>query len=156
MAGNTIIVRSGDVFILVGGVRITDMPAVGTYASIEKMTARSAATEGQHNTVTYARQSSSMYRLTLTVIQGSDSDVWLAGTIKALDATNSVVPVSITHKGMKYVSGNCDIETEPTRALAGDSNPDVVYTLVGIFPIAKVVAFGEPVQLDETQISAYL
>jgi hypothetical protein len=156
MADNTIIIRSEEVYIEIGGRRITALPATGTYLLIEKISARSTFIEGQHGTTTFVRNNSKGYRVSVTMVQGSDDDAHMIAAIAALDATNSVLPVIAKWSGTKYVSGSGDIEVIPNRELAADSNPSVTYAIVGTFPVAIVASFGQPPVLGEDQIASFL
>lgn len=154
MADQPIVVRPGDAVILVSGRPMTDFPQAGVFISSEKFSPNSAHTEGLNGTTVTVRSNGKSRRVTMTLIQGSDDDVFMQNAAAALQQTNKVLSLSITYLGVEQISGNLDVETEPTRELAGDSLPNAVWTLTGAFPVFKMINLEAPEVLTEDEINA--
>jgi len=156
---STILISSDQVFIHVGSAppyRITNLPSAGTYLSIEKIDPLATYISGQNNTDTFVINNSSAHRVTITVIQASPDDAFLAAAARAFTQLGLVIPLAISYRNTKYVTGSGGIEVIPTREVAADANPPVAYTLTGSFPTAVVSSFGEPGQLTTAQISNFI
>jgi len=155
MANNSIIIRSEEIDFRVSGRRLTDFPNAGTYLSVEKLSNRATHIEGQHGTSTSVRNNGKSYRVTVTVMQGSGDDSFLAAAIAALDATSSVLGITLKYSGTLYASSNGDVEVVPTRELAADGSPMMVYAITGTFPNIIVASFGQPPVLTEDEIAQF-
>jgi hypothetical protein len=153
---DTLIVRSEDIFARVGGRRLTAFPVAGNYIDIEKASAKSTPTEGQHGNLIHVRTNGRLYTVTFQIMPGTGDDAWLAATIAAQDALPGLLIVSIEWSGAKWSSNSCDMSVVPTRSLAGDSAPPIAYACSGAFPIAIVKAFQQPPVLTEEQISSFI
>ncbi len=155
MADNTVIVRSEDIFVWVGGKRMTAFPVAGNYIDIEKGSPRSTPVEGQHGNLIHVRTNGRQYTVTLQIMPGTADDAHLGASIVALDSTNKVLPVEIEWRGAKYASGSGDISVVPTRSLAGDAAPPVAYAVTGNFPIAIIKQFAQPEILTADEINTF-
>lgn len=155
MPDQPIVVRPSETNLRVSGQRLEDFPNTGTYISIEKLSGRSVFIEGQKGTSTRVRMSGKGYRVSLTFMQFSFSDRYMFNAARLLADTNGLLELSLNSNGMKYVSGSCDIETEPNRELAGDSSPFMTWTLVGDFPIVVPGVFVAPPIITSDQILSF-
>lgn len=155
MAGETIIQRISDLYLIIGGLRITALPSAGTLWSMEKIDPNSTMTGGLFGTITFVRSNATNYRLTVNVVQNSSDDRFLGLAVKALNATNTVLGVDITYGTTKYASGSCDVETIPTREYTGDTAPTVAWVITGSFPVAEIGTFVAPEVLTADQINSY-
>ena len=153
MANQTITVRVEDTDIRTSGRRLTDFPATGTYVQIEKVSANATVIEGLNGTWVAVGSNGTLRRVTITVIQHSDDDVFLANGIAALQAGPNVIPISIKYGAIKAVSAGCVVETEPTHELAADGSANVVYVFVGPFPGLGLVNLEAPHELTEDEIN---
>ncbi len=153
MANQAIPIRVEDTDIRVAGRRLTDFPSTGTYVSTEKFSPNAIVIEGLNNTWVAVGSNGTVRRVTITVIQHSDDDVFLANSIKALQEGPNVLPVSIKYGAMVAISAGTVNETEPTRELAADGSPNMVYVFTGSFPGLGLVALAAPHELTEDEIN---
>lgn len=152
MSNETIIIQQSNLFLNVGGRRITALPDTGTIATMEKLTPESALVGGLHKTAAHVVSGSDAYRFTINVLPMSEDDSFLFASIKAIRQFGRVLGVSLTYETTEYVSGSCTIETQPTRNYNADSVEPLPYPLIGVFQIAQVGKFVNPDQLTAEQI----
>ena len=155
MSNTQVVLPAEALDIRVSGRLMTDFPATGTYMSIEKVTPRSTVVEGRNGTGTFVRNNSTMYRVTLNLMQGHPDDKFMGAAIKALQFSTNVLTFSFKVGSTAYISNAMDIETEPTRELAADNSPMMVYVLGGFFPAVAVGDYFQPTQLTEDAILAF-
>lgn len=155
MPDNKIIIRPGEVDLRISGQRIEDFPNTGTYIAVEKISPMSVHTEAQKGTSTSTRMAGRSYRVTVTVMQFSPADRYMMRGLLLLQESNFVLSIVLNAQGMKYVSGQADAETMPTRELAADSAPMVSYAYVGSFQTVIPGFFIAPEVATAAQINNF-
>jgi hypothetical protein len=155
---SAIVVPADAVDVVVGaapGQRISDWPSTGTYLSIAKGSPLGTVTEGL-NTITFSKNGSKFYNVSLTVTQHHKDDIFLSAAIEAQRATKLVQAIGITYLGRVYTSVKAYILEEPTRELAADSSANVTYMFGAWFDQIIIAKFQQPAALTPEQINSYL
>lgn len=155
MADETIVYLPETTDLRVSGRKITAFSNTGTFIEIEKIAADTAFEEGLFGTSAHTRQNSKGYRMSVTIVQGSEDDKYLSRARRALLASKSVLSVTLNHDTRKYGSNSVSIEADPVRSIAADSTPMITYVLVGTFPVLITGTFGAAQILTEEQINNF-
>jgi hypothetical protein len=147
-------VRHSDTTILLSGVPLTHFPDTGSYLTFEPSVPDASMTTGLNETAVVVVNDSTKYIVAITVIPGTKTDAILSGARRVQRQLSSILSFSASWPGSKFTSITFAIISVASRELAADSQPVVVYTCEGLFPIADVFALAAPENITADQLLA--
>ena len=154
MSDETLVFQMEELFVRVNGKRITALPETGTIASVERINARGVLTSGLFGTGAFNFIKSKAYRVTVNVFPRSKDDAFMKAGADLGASQGRPSGISVTHKGLTYVSGSVILTADPVRNFISDSTEVLAYVYEGLFTLASVTSFIAPKTLTQAEVDA--
>jgi len=156
MSNQAIIINQNNLFLNFSGLRLTELPATGTIASITKATDDAAVTGGLHGTVIGVIIPNKVYTVVINVASFSFALQWFYASRTLTETTGAPHSLNVSYDTSKWSSSFMLIQSIGAVDLTADAAPFVPVTLAGRFEIANVASFTAPAVATPADIQALI